>query len=296
MLLPGGYQTGDVVHFSGARQTFGDGDQLEFGVAGVVLGLSFPVDLAPRIAVRFHGHKEHTNVRLNEISKIRPEIPGGYKVGEKVFWIGENESLSSGERLEFGMQGEVMGRATQGGCIDDTCVAVQFKGNQRVTDVLLDLISSSQPSILGNFKSGERVYFTGAAQQFADGDRLDFAHPGEVLGRVRPGGDRDNERIAVKFDGNKNYTAVRLNEISQAVPVIPGGYSVGDRVCWRGGKRKLTDGDTLELGLQGKVMGRAALRLDGKDELRLIVRFDGRSKNTPVMITAVAPVDVEEQV
>ena len=41
-----------------------------------------------------------------------PPLPGGYKVGEKVFYTGVSQTLAAGYELVHGQQGEVMGPAT----------------------------------------------------------------------------------------------------------------------------------------------------------------------------------------
>ena len=54
-------------------------------------------------------------------------LPGGYKVGEKVFYTGASQTLSNGDKLVHGQQGEVMG--TGFGYDKDQRVAVRFPGN-----------------------------------------------------------------------------------------------------------------------------------------------------------------------
>ena len=56
-------------------------------------------------------------------------MPGGYVVGDKVYYTGTSETFQSGNRLEHGQQGEVMGPTTserQKG----KGVAVLFPGNK----------------------------------------------------------------------------------------------------------------------------------------------------------------------
>ena len=40
-----------------------------------------------------------------------PSLPGGYTVGEHVYFTGTSETLEDGDRVEHGMQGEVVGPA-----------------------------------------------------------------------------------------------------------------------------------------------------------------------------------------
>jgi len=41
-----------------------------------------------------------------------PPLPGGYKVGDKVFFTVASQTVPSGDKLVHGQQGEVMGPAT----------------------------------------------------------------------------------------------------------------------------------------------------------------------------------------
>ena len=41
-----------------------------------------------------------------------PPLPGGYKVGEKVFFTGSSQTFPNGDKVVHGQQGEVVGPAT----------------------------------------------------------------------------------------------------------------------------------------------------------------------------------------
>eukprot|EP00964_Phaeocystis_antarctica_P062572 scaffold37502_cov51-Phaeocystis_antarctica.AAC.3 len=60
-----------------------------------------------------------------------PPLPGGYTVGEKVFYTGENFTASNGDKYVHGQQGEVTGPAS--GENSDELVIVQFPGNKSVS-------------------------------------------------------------------------------------------------------------------------------------------------------------------
>ena len=58
-----------------------------------------------------------------------PPLPGGYTVGDKVFYTGANETLPSGiNKLVHGQQGEVTGPPNSE-TLKGKCVAVRFPGN-----------------------------------------------------------------------------------------------------------------------------------------------------------------------
>ena len=58
----------------------------------------------------------------------RMRLPGGYKVGEKVFYTGASQTFPSGNKLVLGQQGEVVGPATLE-THKGKGVAVLFPGN-----------------------------------------------------------------------------------------------------------------------------------------------------------------------
>ena len=65
-----------------------------------------------------------------------PPLPGGYRVGEKVFYTGASETFPSGNKLVHGGQGEVVGPATLE-THKDKGVAVLFPGNKGSIECLL---------------------------------------------------------------------------------------------------------------------------------------------------------------
>ena len=57
-----------------------------------------------------------------------PPLPGGYVVGEQVYYTGASKAFRHGDRLEHGKQGEVVGPATSENQ-KGKGVKVQFVGN-----------------------------------------------------------------------------------------------------------------------------------------------------------------------
>ena len=64
-----------------------------------------------------------------------PPLPGGYTVGEQVYFTGMSYTFESGDRLEHGKQGEVVGPATT-----YKGVTVRFPGNKRGIQCLLNSV------------------------------------------------------------------------------------------------------------------------------------------------------------
>ena len=68
--------------------------------------------------------------------RVARPLPGGYRVGEKVFFTGPSETFPSGNKLVHGQQGEVTGPATSENT-KGKGVAVLFPGNKGNVDCYL---------------------------------------------------------------------------------------------------------------------------------------------------------------
>ena len=78
---------------------------------------------------RAHPPKRLVHVACAQVSRDPPPaLPGGYKVGDKMFYTGKNQTFDSGLKLTHGQQGEVMGPGT--GKEATTHVAVLYPGNK----------------------------------------------------------------------------------------------------------------------------------------------------------------------
>ena len=80
--LPGGYTVGEQVYFTGAGETFGDGDRLEHGKQGEVVGPAIAESHKGKgVAVRFPGNKDAIQCLLNSVRRRRrrhaatPQLP-----------------------------------------------------------------------------------------------------------------------------------------------------------------------------------------------------------------------------
>jgi hypothetical protein len=65
-----------------------------------------------------------------------PPLPGGYVVGEMVFFTGASETWDDGDTLVHGEQGEVAGPATDES-VKGKGLAVRFPGNKGGVDCFL---------------------------------------------------------------------------------------------------------------------------------------------------------------
>ena len=64
-----------------------------------------------------------------------PPLPGGYTVGEQVYYTGASHTFECGDRLERGKQGEVVGEAADQA--EGKAVDVRFPGNKCTTNCYL---------------------------------------------------------------------------------------------------------------------------------------------------------------
>ena len=76
---------------------------------------------------------------------LQMALLGGYRVGEKVYYKWASQTLSDGDRVEYGKQGEVTGPAT--GEEVGTHINVLFPGNKRNVECLLSKLSRTAPSV-----------------------------------------------------------------------------------------------------------------------------------------------------
>ena len=73
-----------------------------------------------------------------------PPLPGGYVVGEQVYYTGASLTFASGDRLDHSKQGEVVGPAA-GEKHKGKGVKVRFTGNRRAIDCYLTQVRRPPP-------------------------------------------------------------------------------------------------------------------------------------------------------
>ena len=92
--LPGGFALDDTVYSSGSSYFFENGER------GTVVG---PATLASHkgkgLTVLFDGNKGTVQVFLNQLSREPPQLPGGYNVGDHVYFSGTSEFFDDGDKL-----------------------------------------------------------------------------------------------------------------------------------------------------------------------------------------------------
>ena len=141
--LLGGYTVGEKVFWITESYTFPDGDKLTHGQAGEVKGPSSTLG-DEGVAVMFPGNTTNKGCRLTNLSRTPPPpLPGGYAVGDWVYFVGGNPKPSSGANIliAYGTPCEVMGPILR----DSSALAVKFSGQETLTSCSLVLLSRTPP-------------------------------------------------------------------------------------------------------------------------------------------------------
>ena len=207
------------VFFTGEDYTLPDGNRLVYGGKGEVVGPGTGETVSTHVAVQFSGNAPPpVECALTVLSRAAPptKIPGGYKVGDEVFFTGSSHTFPSGNRSVYGGKGEVVGPAT--GKEVSTHVAVRFPGNPGAIGYPLTSLSRAAPptTLPGGYRGGDEVFFTGAGKTFLSGNRVVHGAKGEVVG---PGtGKNANTHLKVQFPGNETPIGCALTELSRAAP------------------------------------------------------------------------------
>ena len=141
--LPGGYAVGEKVVYAADSETWPDGDKLTHGQAGEVKPTQGHPD---RVDVMFPGNKGNVGCRLTSLSRAPPPpLPGGYAVGEKVYYTGNSQTLSTGDKVTHGQECEVTGHPPSDSPRFGKGVAVMFPGNKGCISCHLTHLSRSKP-------------------------------------------------------------------------------------------------------------------------------------------------------
>ena len=167
-------------------------------------------------------------------------------MGEHVYFTGTGETLASGNQLEHGEQGEVVGPAT---CKSSKgkCVVVRFPGNKGAISCYLTEVrrrAAAQPHpqlpaalaafppspshttggagaqvsreppppLLGGYAVGEQVYYTGVGDNFENGNWLEHGEQGEVVGPATLE-TQQGKGVMVRFPGNNGAISCYLFQV-----------------------------------------------------------------------------------
>jgi len=175
-VIPGGYSLNDRVFYGGPNRSAGcNGDRVTFGALGEVAGKATSSRSSHKadVAVVFPGNEDAVDVRLAEISREAPVIPGGYSLGEVVFFCGTDCKYPNGDRITFGARGEVAGRSCQGDEKDSERLAVALPGNRNAVNLSLSSLAREPPAGLEEHLK-ERFLAASARQGEMDEGSIDI--------------------------------------------------------------------------------------------------------------------------
>ena len=179
-------------------------------------------------------------VAAAQVSRDAPPLPGGYTVGDRVFFTGATRVFfENGYELVHGQHGKVMGPATSvGPPLPNMGVSVLFpgyKGNidcslgvvrrpraasaatSRLTPASAPQLSSAggcpqvnrkpPPPLPGGYAPGDKAFYTGTSQTWDDGDKLVHGQQGEVVGPAF------GEAVSMRFPDKKSNIGCFINSV-----------------------------------------------------------------------------------
>ena len=206
-----------------------------------------------------------------------PPLPGGYKVGEKVFYTAANYTFPSGDTQVHGQQGEVTGPGN--GDARSTGVRVRFPGNKGNVPCTLDEVRRLRCRL----RLAHAPLLTPRASPPQPLPRRPTPHC--MRSRARrsplPGCGRDGGRgrgagwplrLQRRSGRRPSPTSLLLTavlvacaqvsrdapQVSRDAPPLPGGYTVGEKVFYTAANYTFASGNKQVHGQQGEVTGPAA--------------------------------------
>lgn len=205
-------------------------------------------------------------------------LPGGYSVGEQLFYTGPSVTKSQVQVWLYGERGDVVGPATSSRLVGKG-LSMLFPSSTKVQQISLVHLSRAQPPYPGGFSIGETLYLIRHSHWFASGEHM-LAHG--ARGRVvRPSceafddtlGSEDSDEllranpltpyredlsrgVAMRFSGHDGLIHVRSAQLSRThPPKLLGGYDLGDTVHYIGPSFTYHNGQRVEYGQRGEVIG-----------------------------------------
>lgn len=252
--LPGGFQVGQDVFYVDDAYQFPTGDFVMYGGKGIAMGAHA---MEGYIYVKFPKNTWNVNCHVKQLSKTPLALPGGFQVGQDVFFLGDFHGFPSGDSVGYGRRGTVMGAQFGYSMVR---IFVNFPENTWYIPCIVEQLSQTPPALPGGFQEGEDVYFVSAGETLCDGDALMYGVKGIVTGTGKNKG-----YIKVKFPQNKNGHSCKVGELSKTPPgPLPEGFQVGEAVYFVGGGETLPTGDFVVYGGMGTVISAGTRENEGR--------------------------------
>ena len=129
---------------------------------------------------------------------------------------------------------------------------------------------------------GEEVFYLGASEEFASGNRIVHGGKGTVVGLAGCHPVR-GRRVRVLFPGNEGVIICSPEDLSRAgPPPLPGGWCVNEEVIYLGTDHTFLNGDQVIHGRHGTVTGPAVS--DAARGKGIKVLFPGNSGNVECLL------------
>jgi hypothetical protein len=204
--------------------------------------------------------------------KGKASVPGGFKVGDTVYFCGASESLPSGNHLEYAKVGKISGVAAAD---PRNQIAVHFRGNKGATPCFINELCRAwpPPRLPSGLRVGTGVFYIGASNRWSHDNinhALEYGGEGTVAGASATDPEK---RVTVSFSDNKEGwvdCAVALLSCAWPPPPLPGGFEVGDTLYYCGASETLPSGRRLDHGGQGVVAGASSAQSEGKVAVRFV--------------------------
>ena len=190
-------------------------------------------------------------------------LPGGLRVGDRVYYRKGRQDFKSGDQLQYGMVGEVTGAADSN---KDVKVRVKFVDCKRRADIFTENLSkTTPPPLAGGYTTNDKVYFISASKKCKSGT-VEYGASGEITG---PADDDDGSEIEVQFDSLMGKIDIALCDLGRSPPptTLAGGFKVGEQVYSKT-QHSYKSGDVIYYGMRGEIIGpggsgKLALRFPG---------------------------------
>ena len=125
----------EKVYYIGVNDVWDDGDRLVHGELGEVMG---PGDYDEELSIKFPNNRDAIDLKVRNLSySPPPPLPGGFSIGEKLYYTGGNYFFDNGDRLLPHEQGEVMGPSTS----VEGQLMLKFPKNKRTVKCRVDELS-----------------------------------------------------------------------------------------------------------------------------------------------------------
>lgn len=200
------------------RQLYNVGsDEVSFGALGTVIGPAEGSSTKGNgFSMAFQGRTDHVDVFFHELSDTRPTKVGDYEIGKKLFYVGADIAVTRYTKVVFGDEGEVKGPLT--GELKGQGLLMSFDYNN--VKVFFPNLSATKPEMPRGHKIGDQLFYKGAEQTLANGDKLTFAALGTVVGPAT--GVLTGKGLLMAFEGNKINSNVLFADLVAKKPELPG--------------------------------------------------------------------------